>query len=133
MMKDFIISLILIAMLNLLFSTAPEDRLPSGGVGTQYPGDSGMVLPGGGADMAEVIVRKHVEERHESSVTSDEDKTESEIPAKTEMEVQKKMENMWLFFWYGVAAVLLGETVALMVAATWMRIYVRMKTKGGKE
>lgn len=135
-MKDFIVSLILTAMLILLFSICcfPEDLPPlSGGIGTQYLGDSGMVLPGGGADMAEVVMQKEVfvEERHETSAGAD-DATGEQIPVEIEMEVQTNMGDMWLSFWYGVAAVLLGETVALMVAASWMRIYVRMKSGGGK-
>ena len=80
-----------------------------------------MVLPGGGADMAEVIVQKQMEERQGLSEDADEHKTE-EIPTKTEMEVKSKMENVVLAFWHGVATVLLGETVALMVAVAWIKI-----------
>ncbi len=121
-MKDLIVSLILATLLIQLFSTVPMvDMLPSGGVGTQYAGDRGMVLPGGGADMAEVIVQKQMEERQGLSEDADEHKTE-EIPTKTEMEVKSKMENVVLAFWHGVATVLLGETVALMVAVAWIKI-----------
>lgn len=135
-MKDFVISLILIVILTLLFSTVPlGEVLPSGGIdGTLRPGDSGMILPGGDAGIAEVDVRREerVEEPSETSDGTDEAETGEQIPVEIEMEVQTKMDNMWLFFWYGVVAVLLGETVALMVAAAWMRILVRVKNGGGK-
>ena len=32
------------------------------------------------------------------------------------------MDGMLLSFWHGVAAVLIGETVCLMVACAWMKI-----------
>ena len=32
------------------------------------------------------------------------------------------MEGILISFWHGVATVLIGETVALMVAIAWMKI-----------
>ena len=135
-MKDFFISLLVLALLILLFSTAtfPEDTAPMlAGIGKQYPGDYGMVLPGGGADIAEVVTETaaHRAQTHKPSEGTDEAKKGTKT--KNEMEAQNKMDGM-LDYWAGVATVLIGETVALMVAAAWMKIATAwMKTRGGKD
>lgn len=132
-MKDLLISLILTAILILLFSGLPvagDMELLRGGIVPEHPGVSGMVLPGGGADMAEASQKTEArgEEPHEAPDGSCE--AEKEIQTETKMEVQSNMDGM-LFYWQGVATVLIGETVALMIAAAWMKIYIWMKSRGG--
>jgi hypothetical protein len=140
-MKDFVIAVALYLVLTVMCSLTsfPEDTFPPlGSIGTKYPGDTGMVLPGGGDSQAEVMVKSEEHrstEPEESKEQKDPGKTEeaeasasdaseaeSQIPIDIEMKEKNKMGDMLLVFWHGVATVLIGETVALMVCIAWMKI-----------
>lgn len=130
-MKVFIQSLIVTAGLIILFSVSDfqvEVFTPSGSYGIQYFGDSGPVLPGGGTDIAEAVAQPEADrmEKQELSENTDEanaeTQIETEIQTEIKMEVQNKMGDMMLAFWHGVAAVLIGETAALMVAIAYLKI-----------
>lgn len=124
-MKDFVIACIVSAILILVFSTVcfPEDILPSlGGFGSQHPGDSGMVLPGKGAKPAEVIMQSEANGTDECEPPGVTNEIKKDIQTENVKEEQEYMGDMMLVFWHGVAAVLLGETAALMVATAWMKI-----------
>lgn len=123
-MKDTVISLILTAVLILTFSAFPAGAsLPSGGVSPQFPGDSGMILPGGGAGMVEFTMGQPQKsgpgDRPETGVTTEE---AGQYKSEEVKEEQSKMNEIVLAFWHGVATVLIGETAALMVAVAWMKI-----------
>ena len=128
--KDLVISLLVTVVLILLFSRFPEDMPPLlDGNSPKYPGDSGTVLPGNGTEIVEVITpetqqptESATEEDNEPTVTSE------EILTELSEEKQNSMNDIVLAFWHGVATVLIGETVALMVAIAWMKI--RRKDNG---
>lgn len=136
-MQDFIIGIILTVILAVLFSAlcpAPVDSaLPASGYGPQYPGDSGPVLPGGGALPAEVSASASDTERQEPP-TAPEETQQTTQPAQ---EVQtttggnNHMSEM-LAFWHGVAAVLIGATAALAIATAWMKIQIHNARPGGE-
>lgn len=135
---DFVVSLILTIVLIVCFSyfrCCPMER--QNGPGVQQKGDSGLILPGEGEEMAEVnfVTDNKAGDKKEPTADKNEvvvSKTENTTKAKSEettqeiKEEQKKVEGLVLSFWHGVAAVLIGETVALMVACAWMKI------RGGK-
>ena len=149
-MKDVVNGVVLYLVLSLLFSLTsfPEDIFPPlGNIGI-HPGDSGTVVPGGGSDIAEFTVtaemqrpteqeeseepkdpgktegKKPSEEpkKAEASASGDASETESQIPIDIEIKEKNKMDEILLAFWHGVATVLIGETVALMVAIAWLKI-----------
>jgi hypothetical protein len=147
--KDVVIAVVVTLILIGIFSTGrfPAGILPPmGNIGTQYPGDSGLVLPGGGSEMAEVVIQpeaKRTEARDPSESTYEAEardpsestyeteardpsestyETEEDAPLVIEIKEENKMDNVLLAFWHGVATVLIGETVALMVAIAWMKI-----------
>ena len=125
-MRTGILSLVGAAGLIILFS-AIDFRAggfrPLGIIGTQYPGDSGLVLPGGGAaDMAEVTSRIELGGSETPEPSEPADDVENETQTETEVEARTNMGNMMLAFWHGVASVLIGEVAAIVVAVAYLRI-----------
>lgn len=125
-MKNFVISVMLLIALSLYFSccgNAPLETAVHNSFGTQYKGDSGLVVPGDGDLLADAIIIEP-ELVPEPSQTIEETKEEKAISKElTPKEKENNnMEGMLLSFWHGVAAVLIGETVALMIALAWMKI-----------
>lgn len=127
-MKNFIIAVVLLIALSLYFSffcNAPVETALQNGFGTQYKGDSGLIIPGDGDSLANTIIEpenapeplQSMEETEVTKVTEISEETTKEIK-----EVHNKMDGILLSFWHGVATVLIGETVALMVAIAWMKI-----------
>lgn len=133
-MKNFVLTLILTAALIGLFSWM-DYRQPmamGNGSGTKQKGDSGLILPGGGNEMANAnfVTDNKVGDKKEPtaekiSTVQKESKAESEEITQ-ELKEKHNMNDIVLSFWHGVATVLIGETVALMVAVAWMKI------RGGK-
>lgn len=125
-MRTGILSLVGAAGLIILFSTIDFRAgvfRPFGVIGTQYPGDSGLVLPGGGtADMAEVTSRIEPGESETPEPSEPADDVEDETQTETEVEAKTNMGNMMLAFWHGVASVLIGEIAAIVVAVAYLRI-----------
>jgi hypothetical protein len=133
-MKDVFIGLILTLLLIAFFSSiyTPFEPVSSVGYGDKKPGDSGMVLPGKGSKPAEIMSEspqnKTAEKTDSFVVTSEEPTEESEeIHTETIKEEQNKVDGLMLAFWHGVAAVLIGEASALLVAFAWTKI------RGGKD
>lgn len=127
-MRTWILSLFGAAALILLFS-AIDFRAgvfrPFGVIGTQYPGDSGMVLPGGSAaDMVEVPSWVETDGAETPEPSEPAEGAEDEVHTKTGTEVEAKtnMGNMILAFWHGVASVLIGEMAAIVVAVAYLKI-----------
>jgi hypothetical protein len=135
MNKEIWISLVLTLILVLVFSIVPIEELPTwGGSGTERPGDSDMVLPGKGSIPAEVIMSESQCEPTVEVITS-ESQSEPDVEVIENCLDQTKddrkevsMNNMLVSFWCGVAAVLIGEASALMVAIA----LVKMKIRGMK-
>lgn len=132
-MKNLIYTLVLTIALTAFFSCLgyyPTETKENSGSGTQYKGDSGLIIPGDGELLADTIIEPETAtEPLQTEVVS-----EMEIatePTVSEMEMvqneiktkeKNNMDGMLLSFWHGVAAVLIGETVCLMVACAWMKI-----------
>lgn len=139
--KEFIISLLVFAILALLFSTIDcPDMMPTFGSGTKYLGDSGLSVQGKGdkpANMSESQkeAENKINSKKESpkSLTTDEDESGDEnddaIKKNKEsyIEIVKEKDNsmneVLTAFWHGVMSVLIGEASALLVALAWMKIY----------
>lgn len=127
-MKDTILAVLILTALVLVFSTEPvgEPAADSGGVWAKRPGNSGTVLPGGGDQMAEDTAESQENRETKRNPAGEPAKGAAENCERKETEGTEEM-NGWLYFWCGVTAVLMGETVALMVAAAWMKIYIQAK------
>lgn len=117
-MKDYILGLALAVV--LMFSFNSTEFIPTGRSGTRLPGESEVVLPGGGAEPVEVVVFQAKE-----TVKSESPDTEAkkEIPVEIIVEEVKEqnMNDMLLMFWHGVTAVLIGEVSVLLVALAWRK------------
>ncbi len=129
-MKDFIstviITLALIALVSYCDIRSTTEQTGNG-YGTKHKGDSGLIIPGDGELLADTIVESEnatepldgVKETPTDNATADKlESVQSEIITKEE----NNMDGIVLSFWHGVAAVLIGETIALMVACAWMKI-----------
>lgn len=131
-MRTGILSLVGAAGLIILFSTIDFRAgvfRPFGVIGTQYPGDSGLVLPGGGAaDMAEVTSRIELGGSETPEPSEPEESVEGEARIEAEMEVKPNMEYLILAFWHGVVAVLVGEAAAIVI----VEAYLKFKKSGDK-
>lgn len=135
-MKNFVIAVMLLIALSLYFSccgNTPLETALHNSFGTQYKGDSGLIIPGDGDSLANTIIEpENASEPLEAFATDNSigDKMSPTVAknATTEITTKEKnnMDGILLSFWHGVATVLIGETVALMVAIAWMKI------KGGK-
>ena len=127
-MKEFLFAVLVTVVLTLIFSYTqmPEMIMPSDGMGPKYPGNSGMVLPGKGAKPARMMARELIKNDRESGeqvrTAQREDTEEEQARPEKEMEVTKTMNEIMIAFWHGVAAVLIGEAAALLVAVAWMMI-----------
>ena len=136
-MKNIIIAVVLLIALSIYFSffgNAPVETALQNGFGTQHKGDSGLIIPGDGDSLANTIIEpenasepsRGMEETEVTKVTevtvSETEMVQKEITTKE----KNNMDGILLSFWHGVATVLIGETVALMVAVAWMKI------RGGK-
>ena len=127
-MRNFLVAVLVTVVLTLIFSYTqlPEMIMPSDGMGPKYPGNSGMVLPGKGAKPARMMARELIKNDRESGeqvrTAQREDTEEEQARPEKEMEVTKTMNEIMIAFWHGVAAVLIGEAAALLVAVAWMKI-----------
>lgn len=125
-MKNFVIAVMLLIALSLYFSccgNTPLETALHNSFGTQYKGDSGLVVPADGDLLADAIIIEP-ELVPELSQTIEETKEEKAISKELTPKEKEynNMEGMLLSFWHGVAAVLIGETAALMIALAWMKI-----------
>lgn len=137
-MKNLILALSITAVLFSLFSCLdyrPTEKPNGYGYGTKYKGDSGLILPGNGEEMENTsiepgsipeLVEKEVVSKMEIATEATVSETESVAANEKITEEHNKMNEMIIAFWHGVAAVLIGEASALMVAFAWMKI------RGGK-
>lgn len=138
-MKDFFIALLVTVVLVAIFSSIPapiEELTKGNGIGTEVPGDSGMVLPGKGSEPAEVIMSESRCEPTVEVITSesqcepDVEVIENCLDQTEDARGEISMNDMLVSFWCGVAAVLIGETSALMVAIALMKIKIRGDRNG---
>lgn len=135
-MTDFIVSVILTLVLIISFShirNFPEEKLHGNGYVPKNSGESGLVVPGDGEEMANANIEPgsipelpvETEATEKSAHTSVESVCENYD--QSQQEITEEYNNMNILeFWHGVAAVLIGEASALMVAFAWMKI------RGGK-
>lgn len=150
-MKNFISTMIITAALIALvsyFDYRPTERANGGGYGMRREGNSGPVIPGGGELVAEVSAlpkppakpadSEPAEKTEPGETSSAISSTETqgaaegmaeEITEETTEKItdaikeeQSKVNGMIIAFWHGVAAVLIGEASALLVAFVWMKI-----------
>lgn len=132
-MKDFFCSILLVAVLSsaLSFVNFSAIPMPGNGMGPKRPGNSGMVLPGKGAEPARVHSQELSRNDRPSGnrIRTAEETADPEDNARSENEMEegKAMDEIMIAFWHGVAAVLIGETSALLVALAWSKI------RGGKD
>jgi hypothetical protein len=130
-MKDLIIAAVLLMALIINFSFCGYSPMEIvNGSGTHQKGDSGLIVPGKGDALAKTIIEpESIPERSEradkaetAEVTEVTEVTSEVIHTENIRKDKVKMEGMLISFWHGVAAVLIGETSALMVAIAWMKI-----------
>lgn len=125
-MRNLVYTLGLAILLIVFFSCLgyyPTQSEKGDGYSPKYEGDSGLIALGIGELMAEADTRPGAAQ--EPTVGEELTPTVSEMEmVQTEIITKEKngMDGMLLSFWHGVAAVLIGETVCLMVAAAWMKI-----------
>lgn len=126
-MKNFIISIVITLALICYFSfcgCTPMETQSADGYTPRYKGDSGPIIPGDGDLLADSIIEPGNTTEPPQSMGETE-KTITETMTKTNKTITReknKMDGIVLSFWHGVATVLIGETVALMVAVAWMKI-----------
>jgi len=131
-MKDVFIGISVTVVLAIGFSLFGLNvpPYPPGGNGPRFPGDSGTVLPGGGEtteQLAEEPFREHTGDKNGHHLeTAAETGQFQFIQSKEE---HTTMTEMLVSFWHGVAAVLIGESCALMVAAAYLRMKIRSDRK----
>jgi hypothetical protein len=128
-MKNAIVVALLFIVLVAYFSfVCPYPTDAPNGIGPRYKGDSGMVIPGGSDLPVEVIVEPVVQEspsEQSKGESTEYEPTEANEETRTEpvsKEEHRNMNGMLLAFWHGVAAVLIGEISALLVALAWSKI-----------
>lgn len=141
-MKNFVIAVILTAALIALFSWIDyrqqmfdcvnywQQTEPTGnGSGTKRKGDSGLIIPGDGEEMANASIEPGsipelpVETEATEKFAHTSVKSVCENYDQNQQEITEEYNNMNILeFWHGVAAVLIGEASALMVAFAWMKI-----------
>lgn len=127
-MKTLIYTLVLFLALTVFFSCLgyyPTETKENSGSGTQYKGDSGLIIPGDGELLADTIIEPESTPEPSQGMEETEEETHTETLRnynKTITKEKNNMDGMLLSFWHGVAAVLIGETVCLMVACAWMKI-----------
>lgn len=126
-MKTLIYTLVLTIALSVFFSCLgyyPTEVKENNGYGTQHKGDSGLIIPGDGELLADTIIGPESTPEPLQGVEETKEETETTEEIQTEIITKEinNMDGMLLSFWHGVAAVLIGETVALMVATAWMKI-----------
>lgn len=80
-----------------------------------------MVLPGGGNDTPNLVIRQAHETADVEMLTAETTETATEIIV--EEEGEKSMDDMLLMFWHGVAAVLIGELSVLITAIACRMLY----------
>lgn len=130
-MKNFLFALAITAALIGLFSWM-DSRQPlemGNGYVPKHKGDSGLILPGDGNEMANASIEPWSSPEQElatdnsvgDKLTPTADKTEA-VATSEKITEEHNMNDIVLSFWHGVATVLIGETVALMVAVAWMKI-----------
>lgn len=132
--KDFLIAVVVLALLVAYFSgysgpwacpepngnwTINSDRAPR-------KGDTGQVIPGKGAEPA-TVWPDGVELGETGTETENSQDIKTDKKAPTEETEEQKMDGMIIAFWHGVAAVLIGEVSAILVALAWTKI------KGARE
>ena len=127
-MKNFIISIVIILVLITVFSVFGITGVfpPIGNYGTEYPGDSGVTMPGSGAEPAEIFSPEITPTQTQAEPAAAETQAPTEPPQEFTKE-NEPMNDMLLGLWHGVAAVLIGETAALIIATAILLAVIRKK------
>ena len=121
-MKDFVFGTVLTAVLVIYFSAAGIAELtPTNRSGTQLQGESDLVLPGNGEEPVNEVVFQTKEAAESETHNTVSKEAEKEIPFRVFVEKEQGMNDLLLMFWHGVAAVLIGEASALLVAIVWRK------------
>lgn len=105
---------------------------PIGNYGTEYPGNMGATMPGNGAEPEEIFSPEITPTQTPAEPAA----AETQVPPEPPQEFTKEnepMNDMLLGFWHGVAAVLIGETAALIIAIACLRAVIRKKIKESEE
>ena len=128
-MKNLIYTLVLFLALTVFFSCLgyyPTETKENIGSGTQYKGDSGLIIPGDGELLAEVIIQPESIPEPAGDEPTEEAKTAEAAKVETSEEIKEehnRMDGMLIAFWHGVAAVLIGEACAILIGTAWMKIH----------
>lgn len=126
-MKDFLIGVIATVVLCVLFSVfGTSDFLPAlNGFGTQFPGEYGPVLPGGG-ELPAAHTSSLPEDAPQPSGPGEQESGAAEQQEQIlGKEQNSNMNEILIAFWHGVATVLIGEICALAVATAWLKLKVK--------
>ena len=108
-MKTNIIGTVLAAVLIALFSAA--------GFSTQMSWRSAAEIPDENAEVTRlVILQSHESVDGEMPIAETAESAAEAIPEDVE---EKSVDDMLLMFWHGVAAVIIGEMLALIAAVAW--------------
>ena len=142
-MKDFLIAILILAVLIVIFSTtSPTDNLPLHGIIPKRTGESDIVVPGKGSEPANTFIvaasddaedNANDERSHENTnKTSDKSKKTDNIIKKLitktlTVEEKEVMNEMLVVLWSGVFAVLIGQIS--VVAAILVSEKIRGKKK----
>lgn len=127
-MKDIVLAVLIVVALVAGFSvhgSRTEMTTIPKGYGTEIQGDDGMVIPGDGTKLVTATMPP------ESETVRDEPCAESEFEPVApqvrvdiiEKEMKIHMSEIIVSFWHGVAGVLLGEAVAVLIALAWSKIW----------
>jgi hypothetical protein len=143
-MKDLAVGLVVTVILIAFFSSAgyQSDMDQTLGPVGKHPGDSGPVLPGGGSEQVAAVAAPEPRRPTEPDPTDQETAERKTTPAEaaqetqptTEQEESETMNDSLLLIWNGVAAVLIGETMAIILATVVLKLATAwMKIKGDKD
>lgn len=108
-MRIHIIGIVLTAALIALFSTA--------GFSTQMSERSAAEIPDENAEATRLVILQSSEAADgETPIAETAESAAEAIPEEVE---EKSVDDMLLMFWHGVAAVIIGEMLALIAAVAW--------------
>lgn len=142
--KTSIIAFLIVLALSAIFSTVGNTYEFSGTgpfVG-DTPGESGVVIPGGGEDPVEVMTPNIDCDVNEGEFEKKADVAEGEtnLPNDTIQTTQfnkyiakekKTVSKELIAYWHGVGTVLIGEVAAIVISFLWIKFLPKIKSAFG--
>ena len=124
-MKNLIMTAILTLALIVLFSSLdyrPSEPGERNGIGFREKGGSGWIVPGHGDRMANGVPEAEATETRPEHITAEEAAAPEYMQAEDTEKEKCEMNEMWIAFWHGVAAMLVGEVSTLFAVFVWTKI-----------